>query len=167
MSDGLPASETFSVRVQAEPFDAAAEAAALTEGRTDIGAIVTFTGLCRADVKDGVPLAALHLEHYPGMAEEEMRRILDEARARWPLQGARVVHRFGRIVPGEVIVLVVTASPHRGAAFSAAEFLMDWLKTNAPFWKKEERPGRTDDGAWVEAKDADDTAAERWGKALG
>ncbi|TDU00737.1 molybdopterin synthase subunit MoaE [Azorhizobium sp. AG788] len=163
MSDAPPADDLFSVRVQAEDFDAGAEIAALAQGRTDIGAVVTFSGLCRADVKDDLPLAALHLEHYPGMAEAEMERILDEARTRWPLSGGRVVHRFGRIVPGENIVLVVTASPHRGAAFAAAEFLMDWLKTSAPFWKKEERPGAADDGAWVEAKEADDDAALRWG----
>ncbi|WP_029005654.1 molybdenum cofactor biosynthesis protein MoaE [Azorhizobium doebereinerae] len=163
MADGPPASDAFSVRVQADAFDATREAATLAHGRTDVGAVVTFTGLCRADETADGPLTALHLEHYPGMAEAEMGRILDEARARWPLQGARIVHRHGRIVPGEGIVLVVTASPHRGAAFAAAEFLMDWLKTSAPFWKKEERPGAPDDGAWVEAKATDDDAAERWG----
>lgn len=162
MADGLPASDAFSVRVQAETFDAAREAATLADGRTDVGAVVTFTGLCRADTTAAGPLVALHLEHYPGMAEEEMGRILDEARTRWPLSGARVIHRHGRIVPGEGIVLVVTASPHRGAAFAAAEFLMDWLKTSAPFWKKEERPDAPGDGAWVEAKATDDDAAERW-----
>lgn len=152
----------FEVRVDAAPFDAAAESARLSEGRTDVGAVVTFTGLCRADAGAGpgeAPLAALVLEHYPGMAEEEIARHLDEARRRWPLQGAIVVHRHGRIVPGAPIVLVATASAHRGAAFAAAEFLMDWLKTNAPFWKKEERFGA---GAWVAAKSADDAAAARW-----
>lgn len=158
---GVPP-EAFQVRVQAEVFDASAETAALVSGRTDVGAVVTFTGLCRADDQGGTPLAALTLEHYPGMAEEEMDRLLQEARERWPLNGARLVHRFGRMVPGDPIVLVVTASAHRGAAFAAAEFLMDWLKTNAPFWKKEERPGTTADGAWVEAKGTDDAAADRW-----
>ncbi|MEW6124084.1 MAG: molybdenum cofactor biosynthesis protein MoaE [Pseudomonadota bacterium] len=157
MADALP----FSVRVQAEPFDPAGEIAALS-GTGDVGAVVSFTGFCRADKGSGdgaPPLTALVLEHYPGMAESEMERLLDEARARWPLLGARVIHRFGRIVPGEQIVLVVTASAHREAAFSAASFLMDWLKTSAPFWKKEERAGG---GDWVAAKDADDHAAARW-----
>lgn len=153
MSDAL-----FEVRVEAPPFDLAREAARLAAGRTDVGAVVTFTGLCRADAGP-TPLAALVLEHYPGMAEEEITRHLDEARRRWPLTGAIVVHRYGRIVPGEPIVLVATASAHRASAFAAAEFLMDWLKTNAPFWKKEER---SDGGGWVAAKSADDTAAERW-----
>lgn len=148
----------FLVRVAAEPFDTAAETAPLTAGRTDVGAVVTFTGLCRADAGD-TPLSALVLEHYPGMAEEEIGRHLDEARRRWPLEGAVVVHRHGRIEPGEQIVLVATASAHRGAAFAAAEFLMDWLKTSAPFWKKEERAAG---GGWVAAKAADDAAAARW-----
>jgi molybdopterin synthase catalytic subunit len=120
--------------------------------------VVTFTGLCRDE--QGT-LAALELEHYPGMAEAEMGRVLDEARARWPLDGATLVHRFGRIAPGGNIVLVVTASRHRTAAFEAAEFLMDYLKTRAPFWKKEHRSDGTT-GGWVEAKDADDRALEKW-----
>ena len=148
----------FAVRVQADDFDAAAEQRRLTVGRTDIGAVVTFTGLCRDE--QGT-LAALELEHYPGMAEAEMGRVLDEARARWPLDGATLVHRFGRIAPGGNIVLVVTASRHRTAAFAAAEFLMDYLKTRAPFWKKEHRSDGTT-GGWVEAKDADDRALEKW-----
>jgi molybdopterin synthase catalytic subunit len=148
----------FAVRVQAGDFDIAAEQSRLTAGRTDIGAAVAFTGLCRDE--QGA-LAALELEHYPGMAEEEMGRVLDEARARWPLDGATVIHRFGKIAPGGNIVLVVTASRHRAAAFAAAEFLMDWLKTRAPFWKKEHRRDGTD-GGWVEAKEADDAAAGRW-----
>ncbi|WP_018387127.1 molybdenum cofactor biosynthesis protein MoaE [Ancylobacter sp. FA202] len=150
----------FTVRIQAQDFDAAAEAAALARGRTDIGAVVTFAGLCRAqDAPGGAPLIALTLEHYPGMAEEEIGRLMEQARARWPLVGATVIHRYGRMVPGDNIVLVVTASAHRAAAFEAAEFLMDWLKTRAPFWKMEER----DDGkGWVAAKDEDDAAAERW-----
>lgn len=150
----------FTVRIQAQDFDAATEAAALARGRTDIGALVTFAGLCRAqDAPGGAPLIALTLEHYPGMAEEEIGRLIEQARARWPLIGATVIHRYGRMVPGDNIVLVVTASAHRAAAFEAAEFLMDWLKTSAPFWKMEER----DDGkGWVAAKDEDDDAAERW-----
>ncbi|ADH89749.1 molybdopterin biosynthesis MoaE protein [Ancylobacter novellus DSM 506] len=151
----------FTVRIQSEDFDAAAEAAALTRGRADVGAVVTFTGLCRAqDAPGGAPLIALTLEHYPGMAEEEIRRLIEEAGTRWPLLGATVIHRYGRMVPGDNIVLVVTTSSHRGAAFEAAEFLMDWLKTRAPFWKLEERE---DASNWVAAKDADDEAAERWG----
>lgn len=150
----------FTVRIQSEDFDAAAEAAALARGRTDIGALVTFAGLCRAqDAPGGAPLIALTLEHYPGMAEEEIARLIEQARGRWPLIGATVIHRFGRMVPGDNIVLVVTASAHRAAAFEAAEFLMDWLKTSAPFWKLEERE---DARGWVAAKDADDEAAERW-----
>lgn len=151
----------FTVRIQSEDFDAAAEAAALTRGRADVGAVVTFTGLCRAqDAPGGAPLIALTLEHYPGMAEEEIRRLIEEAGTRWPLLGATVIHRYGRMVPGDNIVLVVTTSSHRGAAFEAAEFLMDWLKTRAPFWKLEERE---DASSWVAAKDTDDEAAGRWG----
>ena len=146
------------VRVQAAPFDAAAEAATLTAGRTDIGAVVTFVGLCR---DEGGTLAALELEHYPGMAEEEIARVVAEACARWPLMGATAIHRHGKIAPGEEIVLVVTASAHRAAAFAAAEFLMDYLKTRAPFWKKEHRTDGTS-GDWVAAKADDDAAADRW-----
>ena len=146
-------------RVQAEPFQAEAEAARLTAGRTDIGAVVTFSGLCRDEAGT---LAALEIEHYPGMAEAEILRVVEEAEARWPLAGIIAVHRFGRIAPGEPIVLVVTASRHRDAAFAAASFLMDYLKTRAPFWKKEHRADGTS-GDWVAAKDADDAAAERWG----
>lgn len=147
-----------SIRVQREDFDAAAEAAALTRGRTDIGAVVTFTGICRGDGEGG-RTAALTLEHYPGMAEDEIARHVTEAERRWPLLGVTVIHRFGRLVPGENIVLVVTAASHRGDAFAAAAFLMDYLKTRAPFWKQEERAGTT---AWVAATEADDSAAERW-----
>lgn len=147
-----------SIRLQREPFDIAAEVTKLAGGRSDIGAVVTFTGLCRAD-ENGAPIAALTLEHYPGMAEAEISRHVEEAGARWPLLGVTVIHRYGRLRPGEVIVLVVTASSHRQAAFAAAEFLMDYLKTRAPFWKKVEAAGQT---AWVEAKSADDEAAQRW-----
>ena len=146
------------VRIQKEDFDAAAEARAMTQGRRDIGAIVTFTGLCRDEAG---ALSALELEHYPGMAEDEIARVAAQAEARWPLMGVTAIHRYGKIAPGENIVLVVTASAHRAAAFEAAEFLMDFLKTRAPFWKKEHRVDGTQ-GDWVEAKDADDKAAERW-----
>ena len=129
---------TTTIRLQREAFDVAAEVALLTRGRTDIGAVVTFTGLCRAD-ENGEPIAALTLEHYPDMAEAEIARHVEEARARWPLMGVTVIHRYGRIAPGEVIVLVVTASSHREAAFAAASFLMDYLKTRAPFWKQVEK----------------------------
>jgi molybdopterin synthase catalytic subunit len=148
----------MTVRLQREPFDAAAEVAALTRGRTDIGAVVTFTGICRGS-EDGAPIAALTLEHYPGMAEVEISRHVEEAKQRWTLQGITVVHRFGRIKPGEDIVLVVTTSSHRQDAFAAAEFLMDYLKTRAPFWKQVEQADRA---SWVEAKTADDQAANRW-----
>jgi molybdopterin synthase catalytic subunit len=146
------------IRIQEDDFDIAREIAALTKGRTDIGAVVSFSGICRDDGKDG---ATLRLEHYPGMAEAEIARHADEAMSRWPLNGITVVHRVGRLVPGDNIVLVLTASQHRQAAFEAAEFLMDYLKTNAPFWKHEE--GKS--GAkWVEAREHDDAAAARWTK---
>jgi molybdopterin synthase catalytic subunit len=146
------------VRLQREPFDAAAEAAELTRGRVDVGAVVTFTGICRGSER-GEPIVALTLEYYPGMAEAEIERHVAEALDRWPLLGVTVVHRHGRIVPGEDIVLVVTTSSHREAAFAAAEFLMDYLKTRAPFWKQvETTSGKT----WVDATAADDDAAARW-----
>ena len=148
------------VRVQVEDFDPAAEEARLTRGRRDIGAVVTFTGLCRDE--DG-SLAALELEHYPGMAEEEIGRVAGEALSRWPLAGLTVIHRHGVIRPGERIVLVVAAARHRGEAFAAAEFMMDYLKTRAPFWKKERRTDGAD-GGWVAAKDEDEAAAARWGR---
>jgi molybdopterin synthase catalytic subunit len=146
------------VRLQREQFDAAAEAAKLARGRTDVGALVTFTGICRGS-EDGEPIAALTLEHYPGMAESEIERHAAEAAERWPLVGATIIHRYGRILPGEDIVLVVTTSSHREAAFAAAEFLMDYLKTRAPFWKQVEKADGT---TWVDAKATDDAAAERW-----
>jgi molybdopterin synthase catalytic subunit len=153
---------TATIRLQREAFDVAAEVERMTRGRTDIGAVVTFTGLCRAD-ESGQPIAALTLEHYPGMAEAEIARHVEEAHARWPLMGVTVVHRYGRIEPGEVIVLVVTASSHREAAFAAASFLMDYLKTRAPFWKQVEAAGGTESTTtWVEAKAQDDAAAQRW-----
>lgn len=146
------------IRVQRQDFDIAVESARLTEGRADVGAVVTFSGLCR---DEGGTLAALELEHYPGMAEAEIARIAKQAAERWPLTGLTAIHRFGKIAPGENIVLVVTASAHRQAAFEAASFLMDFLKTRAPFWKKEHAKDGTE-GGWVEAKGADDEAAERW-----
>ena len=151
------------VRLQREDFDAAAEQAALTRGRTDIGAVVTFTGVCRG-AESGEPIAALTLEHYPGMAEAEIASHVEEATSRWPLLGVTVIHRYGRIEPGQNLMMVATASSHREAAFAAAEFLMDYLKTKAPFWKQvESKSGK----AWVEAKGADDAAAARWDKPPG
>ena len=148
------------VRVQAEDFDLSHEEALLTQGRRDIGAVVAFTGLCRDEAG---ALDALELEHYPGMAEEEISRVAAEAASRWPLKGLTVIHRYGLIRPGERIVLAMAAASHRAEAFAAAEFMMDYLKTRAPFWKKEHL---ADGGAggWVEAKDADDAAAQRWEK---
>ncbi|GLK78721.1 molybdenum cofactor biosynthesis protein MoaE [Methylopila turkensis] len=151
----------MAVRVQTELFDAGRETADLGAGHVDAGAVVTFTGLCRPNADSGAPLEALTLECYPEMAKEELSRIEAEARARWPLLDALIVHRHGRIRPGEPIVLVATLSPHRAAAFAAAEFVMDYLKTSAPFWKREET---ADGGAWVAAKAADDDALERWSR---
>jgi molybdopterin synthase catalytic subunit len=147
-----------SVRIQAEDFDPAAEIARITRGRADVGAVVTFTGLCRDEAGT---LSALELEHYPGMAEAEIARIATEAMERWPLAGLTAIHRYGKIKPGENIVLVVAASAHRQAAFDAANFLMDFLKSRAPFWKKEHRTDGSA-GNWVEAKEADNKSAERW-----
>ena len=146
------------VRVQKEVFDAAAEAAVLTDQRSDIGAVVTFTGLCRDEAG---ALAALEIEHYPGMAEEEITRVAQEAASRWPLEGIVAIHRYGLIQPGEPIVLVVTASTHRTEAFAAASFLMDYLKTEAPFWKKQHLPNQAS-GDWVDAKAQDFAAADKW-----
>jgi molybdopterin synthase catalytic subunit len=148
------------IRIQQADFDIAGEIAALTKGRTDIGAVVSFSGICRDDEK-GEAIAALTLEHYPGMAEAEIARHAETAMSRWPLTGLSVVHRVGRITPGENIVLVLTASKHRQAAFQAAEFLMDYLKANAPFWKREESAKGT---SWVDARSHDDAAAARWTK---
>jgi molybdopterin synthase catalytic subunit len=145
------------LRLQKEPFGAT-EGPSLTAGRHDIGALVTFTGLCRDEAGS---FAALEIEHYPGMAEEEIDRVVEEAGRRWPLEGILVIHRYGVIRPGEPIVLVATASKHRAEAFAAAEFLMDYLKTHAPFWKKaRKRDGRSAD--WVSAREQDKAAAERW-----
>ena len=144
------------IRVQQEDFDIGAEVAKLTAGRTDIGAIVTFTGTVRDH--DGA-VEEMTLEHYPGMTERELSRIEAEAQARWPLQASLVVHRYGRLKPGDNIVLVVTASEHRDAAFDAAKFLMDYLKNSAPFWKRESGPGGS---RWVEGEANDADAAARW-----
>jgi molybdopterin synthase catalytic subunit len=141
------------IRIQQQDFDAGAECAALFVD--NVGAVVAFTGIVRGD--DG--LSALTLEHYPGMTEREIARHVDEAARRWPLLGAAIIHRIGRLTPGERIVLVAVASAHRKAAFEAAEFLIDYLKTRAPFWKREERGAAT---TWVEAKESDDEAAARW-----
>jgi molybdopterin synthase catalytic subunit len=146
------------IRVQSHDFDLQAEVDALTDGRTDIGAVVSFVGLCRAEQGK---LSALELEHYPGMAEAEMRRIADLAVERFSLMGLTAIHRYGKIAPGENIVLVIATSPHRQAAFDGANFVMDFLKTAAPFWKKEHGvDGKA--GDWVSAKDTDDKAQEKW-----
>ena len=147
------------VRVQAEAFDSGAEMAALLAGRTDVGGVGCFVGLVR-DSAGGQPIRSMTLEHYPGMTERALAAIAAEAEARWTLQGCTVIHRYGRLLPGEPIVLVLTASPHRQAALDATAFLIDWLKTRAPFWKQEEL---AEGGAqWVAARDADDAAAARW-----
>ena len=146
------------IRVQRNPFDLAEETSRMMAGRRDVGALVTFTGFCR---DEGGTLAALELEHYAGMAEAEIGRVAGEAAERWPLLALTAIHRYGRIAPGEPIVLVLAASAHRPAAFEAAAFLMDFLKTRAPFWKKEHRADGSE-GDWVAAKDEDDKATERW-----
>ena len=148
------------IRIQETDFDIGREIDALTAGRTDIGAVVTFSGICRGSEGDEA-IAALTLEHYPGMAEAEIARHAETAMSRWPLTGVTVIHRVGRIEPGENIVLVLAASAHRQAAFQAAEFLMDYLKANAPFWKREEKP---EGNSWVDAHSHDDDAAARWTK---
>ena len=146
------------VRVQQDDFDAGAEAAALARGRTDVGAVVTFVGFCR---DEGGRVAGLEIEHYPGMAQAEIERVAREAEARWPISGITAIHRFGKIKPGDQIVLVAVASAHRGEAFAAAEMLMDFLKTRAPFWKRAIRADGASEG-WVEAREEDDDAAARW-----
>lgn len=148
------------IRIQSADFDIAAEIAALTKGNTDIGAVVSFSGICRGGAGEEA-ISAMTLEHYPGMAEAEIGRHVSEAVSRWPLTGVTVIHRYGRVVPGDNIVLVLTASVHREAAFQAAEFLMDYLKTSAPFWKSEDRAGNRQ---WVDAQAHDDNAAARWKK---
>ncbi len=145
-----------SVSVQLDDFDTAAEITALRGDRTDVGAIVTFTGTVR-DI-DG-SLKSMTLEHYPGMTERELETIAAEAESRWPLLGCRIIHRYGELKPADNIVLVVTLSAHRQAAFEAADFLMDFLKSRAPFWKKEDTEH---DAKWVDAKETDETALKRW-----
>jgi len=148
---------SLTVRIQTAAFDMAAEVA-LLHALPGVGAVVTFTGVCR---DEGGRLSALELEHYPGMAESEIRRIAEEAATRWPLAGLTAIHRTGVIAVGGDIVLVAAASSHREAAFAAAGFVMDYLKTSAPFWKKE-IPAGAAPGDWVGAKDSDDDAAKRW-----
>lgn len=148
------------IRVQHEDFDPGTELAALTAGNKAVGGAVSFVGLVR-DMASGQPIRAMTLEHYPGMTEKKLAEIEAEARTRWPIEASLIIHRYGRLEPGERIVLVIVASSHRQAAFEACAFLVDWLKTQAPFWKEEE----TASGAhWVEAKSEDDTAAARWRK---
>ena len=157
----------MTVSVQEADFDAGAEIASLSAGRDDVGAVASFVGLVRADkaadgadgAGDAAAVAAMTLEHYPGMTEKALQGIVAEARGRWNIFGVRVIHRIGRLLPGDRIVLVAVASAHRGEAFAACEFIMDYLKTRAPFWKKEETP---DGSRWVEAREGDDHAAGRW-----
>jgi molybdopterin synthase catalytic subunit len=148
------------IRVQREDFDAGAEAAALARAGAGVGATVSFVGYCR----DDGGLAALELDHYPGMAEEEIARVVREAESRWPLMGVTAIHRYGRLAPGEQIVLVAVAAAHRAEAFAAAEMLMDFLKTRAPFWKRAIRTDGVSEG-WVEARNEDSVSAARWGAA--
>lgn len=148
------------IRIQTADFDISVEMARLTDGRSDIGAIVTFSGLCRDEAGR---LSALELEHYPGMAEAQMQRIAKEAVSRWPLQGLTIIHRHGKLKPGDNIVLVMAASTHRQAAFEAASFMMDFLKSRAPFWKKEHAVDGTA-GGWVEARESDEAALANWGR---
>jgi molybdopterin synthase catalytic subunit len=147
-------SEGMSVSIQEADFDVGTEIAALSVGDDDAGAVASFVGLVR-----GAEVAAMRLEHYPGMTEKALADIVKEARGRWPLRAVRVIHRVGRLLPGDRIVLVAVTSRHRQAAFAACEFIMDYLKTRAPFWKHEETPAG---GRWVDARDSDDEAARRW-----
>ena len=146
------------ISVQTEDFDLGAECAALTRGREDIGAVASFVGRVR-DANDGAGVAKMTLEHYPGMTEKALEEIVGQARGRWDVMDATVIHRVGELKPGDNIVLVVVASAHRGDAFAACEFIMDYLKTRAPFWKKEETPQGS---RWVDARESDDAAAEKW-----
>jgi molybdopterin synthase catalytic subunit len=148
----------MTVRIQTDDFDAGAEIAALRKGNPKVGAVASFVGVVR-DVNDGGTVSGMTLEHYPGMTEKSIAEIIEQARARWHLVDALVIHRVGKLVPTDQIVLVVTAAGHRGEAFAACEFVMDYLKTRAPFWKKEQAGGTT---RWVEARATDDIAAERW-----
>ncbi|MBP6800548.1 MAG: hypothetical protein RLZZ220_2351 [Pseudomonadota bacterium] len=155
------------VSVQEADFDVGAETEALAAGRPEVGAVASFVGYVRADKLAGESaedqaVSAMTLEHYPGMTEKSLEAIVAEAESRWSLLGVRVIHRFGRLVPGDRIVFVGVAGSHRGEAFAACEFIMDYLKTRAPFWKKEDTP---EGGRWVDAREADDAAAEKWGQA--
>ncbi len=146
------------IKVQTEDFDTGAEIAKLTAGRTDVGGIGCFVGVVR---DNGSTVTGMTLEHYPGMTERAITRIAEQAAERWPLLGCTVIHRVGTLRPGENIVLVIAASSHRQAALDATEFLIDWLKTKAPFWKREDFANG--EGAWVDAREDDDIAASRWG----
>ena len=146
------------IKVQREDFDIGAELGAFTAGRTDVGGVASFVGLVR-DMAGGAKVGAMTLEHYPAMTERKLAEIEAEAQRRWPLLASLIIHRYGRLEPGERIVLVATASPHRQAALESCAFLIDWLKTKAPFWKLEETAGGPQ---WVDARDSDDVAAERW-----
>ncbi|MEM6492056.1 MAG: molybdenum cofactor biosynthesis protein MoaE [Pseudomonadota bacterium] len=149
----------MTVRVQREDFDVGAEIAAVRAGDLSVGGVASFIGTVR-EMAGGEAISAMTLEHYPGMTEKMLGAIEAEAQGRWPLAGSLIIHRYGRLEPGDQIVLVVTASAHRDAAFESCRFLMDWLKTKAPFWKREDTP---DGGRWVEAQESDDVAAARWG----
>ena len=149
----------MAIRVQREDFDVGKEIALLTEGNPRIGGVTSFVGLVR-DMAGGEQTSAMTLEHYPGMTEKMLAEIDAEAHDRWPLEASLIIHRYGRLEAGERIVLVITASPHRDAAFEACRFLIDWLKTRAPFWKQEEAADGTT--RWVEAKETDDVAAAQW-----
>ncbi|MBV1696642.1 MAG: molybdenum cofactor biosynthesis protein MoaE [Hyphomicrobiales bacterium] len=151
----------MAVRVQTQDFDIGAEVRALTAGRPGIGAVATFTGLVRGGNSPG-DVATMELEHYPGMTEAELARVEAEATARWPLSASLIIHRYGLLRPGDQIVLVIACSAHRHAAFEAAQFLMDYLKTRAPFWKKETTANG--EGGWVDAREADDAALGRWSR---
>lgn len=161
----------MSVSVQREAFDVGKEIAAVSAGRHEIGAVASFLGLVRemnaggrAAAGAASQVSAMTLEHYPGMTEHALEEIVADARQRWELQAVRVIHRFGRLLPGDAIVLVIVAGAHRGEAFAACEFIMDYLKTRAPFWKKEEGADATTAARWVDARESDDAAAQRWMK---
>jgi len=146
------------IKVQVEPFDAGKEIARLTSGNTSIGGVVSFVGTVR-EMSGGTAIKSMTLEHYPGMTEQALSEIEDQANNRWPLEASLIIHRYGKLMPGEGIVLVITASAHRKAAFEACEFLMDWLKTKAPFWKLEENDAG---GTWVDAREEDTVATLKW-----
>ena len=148
----------MTIRVQLEDFDVGAELSGLTDGNHGVGGLCSFVGLVR-DMAGSEPISAMTLEHYPGMTEKQLAEVEAEARSRWELSGVTIIHRYGRLEPGEQIVLVLTASPHRKAALESCAFLIDWLKTRAPFWKLEETP---EGSRWVEARSSDDEAAARW-----